>query len=166
MLSFLLWWQRYLAVFFHGYFLCIGHLLFFPTCKVHRCTPVCEKSPNFLKPVVWSSKESNWPILQAGLEYYITVGTQFMPIYGGGKIKDICVNNQSRCRCFPHLIRVFAIQGGVLCWDSVKVLLLRNMCSKEMTSSMLISDLEWMKLHNFLKEQLQIEMLPNMIKLE
>ena len=164
MLRFLLWWQRYLAVFFHGYFLCIGHWLFFPNCRVH-CTPVWEIS-QFSETGWFVVQESNWPILLAGLGYYKTFSTQFMPIYGAGKIKDICVNNQSRCRCFPHVIRVFAIQGGVLCCDSVKVLLLRNMCSKEMTSSMLISDLYWMKLHNFLKEKLQIEMLPNMIKLE
>ena len=55
---------------------------------------LCEKSPNFLKPVVWSSKESNWPILQAGLRYYITVSTQFMPIYEVAKTKDICGNKR------------------------------------------------------------------------
>ena len=49
---------------------------------------LCEKSSNFLKP------ESNWPILLAGLRYYITVSTQFMPIYEVAKTKDICGNNR------------------------------------------------------------------------
>ena len=74
---------------------------------------LCEKSSNFLKPVAWSSKESNWPILQAGLGYYITVNIQLMPNYEAGKIKDICGNNQFQCRCFPYLVGVFAIQRGV-----------------------------------------------------
>ena len=117
MLCFLLWWQRYLAVFFHGYFLCIGHWLFFPTCKVHHRTPVCEKSPNFLKPVAWSSKESNWPILQAGLGYYITVSTQLMSIFVGTISPGVDV--------FPILFG-FSPFKEVCRFDSVKVVLLKK----------------------------------------